>query len=81
MPSIIVCLACRWYNDHTLLDPYAPLVSGRHNFGVRDDFENFEQQVLISYTRQPLVNLWPHVSAHCHEFTVCHEPIRIIVAM
>lgn len=37
--------ACRWYNDHTLLDPYAPLVSGRRKFGVRDEVEKFEEQV------------------------------------
>lgn len=29
-----------------LLDPYAPLISGRRCFGVRDDIEEFEEKVL-----------------------------------
>ena len=36
---------CRWYNEDMLLDPYAPLVSGRRCFGVRDDIEEFEEKV------------------------------------
>lgn len=34
----------RWYPDHMLLDPYAPLVSGRRRFGVRDEVEQFESK-------------------------------------
>ena len=36
---------CRWYNDDLLLDPYAPLISGRRHFGVRDEVEEFEEKV------------------------------------
>lgn len=36
---------CRWYNEDMLLDPYAPLVSGRRCFGVRDDIEEFDEKV------------------------------------
>ena len=35
---------CRWYNDDLLLDPYAPLISGRRRFGVRDELEEFEEK-------------------------------------
>ncbi len=36
---------CRWYNEDMLLDPYAPLISGRRCFGVRDEIEEFEEKV------------------------------------
>jgi len=28
-----------------LIDPYAPLVKGRSLFGMRDDFERFQEKV------------------------------------
>ncbi|DBB13019.1 hypothetical protein WJX82_006993 [Trebouxia sp. C0006] len=34
----------RWYNEDMLLDPYAPLISGRRCFGVRDEIEEFEEK-------------------------------------
>ncbi len=38
----------RWYNEDMLLDPYAPLISGRRQFGVRDEIEEFEEKVRMS---------------------------------
>ncbi len=35
----------RWDPKRTLVDPYAPLISGRRVFGVRDDIEQFKGQV------------------------------------
>ena len=35
----------RWEKNRILLDPYAPLVSAREKFGVRDNRERFEHQV------------------------------------
>ena len=35
----------RWDGSRVLLDPYAPLVSGRRHFGKRDDIERFEGKV------------------------------------
>lgn len=37
----------RWCNNDLLLDPYAPLISGRRRFGVRDEIEEFEEKVHI----------------------------------
>ncbi|KAL3138098.1 Isoamylase 3, chloroplastic [Trebouxia sp. C0009 RCD-2024] len=34
----------RWCNNDLLLDPYAPLISGRRRFGVRDEIEEFEEK-------------------------------------
>lgn len=45
--SKIATFVCRWYNEDMLLDPYAPLISGRRRFGVRDDVEEFEEKVLV----------------------------------
>ena len=36
---------CRWDSSRVLLDPYAPLVSGRRRFGKRDAIENFQGKV------------------------------------
>jgi isoamylase len=33
----------RWDSSKLLLDPYAPLVHGRRNFGVRDEVEQYEK--------------------------------------
>ena len=38
-------LLYRWCNNDLLLDPYAPLISGRRRFGVRDEVEEFEEKV------------------------------------
>ena len=38
-------LLYRWCNNDLLLDPYAPLISGRRRFGVRDEIEEFEEKV------------------------------------
>ncbi|GAX83904.1 hypothetical protein CEUSTIGMA_g11328.t1 [Chlamydomonas eustigma] len=35
----------RWDSSRVLLDPYAPLVSGRRFFGKRDSIENFQNQI------------------------------------
>ena len=35
----------RWDASRVLLDPYAPLVSGRRFFGKRDAIEKFQQKV------------------------------------
>lgn len=35
----------RWDPARVLLDPYAPLVSSRRVFGVRDDVEQYEAEV------------------------------------
>lgn len=35
----------RWNDKVVLLDPYAPLVSGRRVFGVRDEVEQFKYVV------------------------------------
>lgn len=35
----------RWTPGKVLLDPYAPLVSGRRKFGVRDSVEKFKGRV------------------------------------
>ena len=43
-------LMCRWCPDDLLLDPYAPLISGRRKFGVRDEIEQFEQKVRYDAT-------------------------------
>jgi isoamylase len=34
----------RWDPAKVLIDPYAPLVKGRALFGVRDDFERFQEK-------------------------------------
>ncbi|KAK9845743.1 hypothetical protein WJX81_001229 [Elliptochloris bilobata] len=35
----------RWDPTKVLIDPYAPLIKGRSFFGVRDDFERFQEKV------------------------------------
>lgn len=35
----------RWDADKVVLDPYAPLISGRRHFGVRDEIEAFVPEV------------------------------------
>jgi isoamylase len=35
----------RWDPKRVLLDPYAPLVSGRRVFGKRDEIEHFKKGV------------------------------------
>ena len=57
-------MACRWYNEDLLLDPYAPLVSGRRQFGVRDEFEEFEEKVTA----------YAYVLAQqCHYSNMCQQ--------
>lgn len=37
----------RWDSKRVLLDPYAPLVSGRRLFGVRDSIEQYTPEVML----------------------------------
>ena len=37
----------RWAPGRVLLDPYAPLVAGRRQFGVRDAVEQFKGKVRV----------------------------------
>ncbi len=51
-----------------LLDPYAPLISGRRCFGVRDEIEEFEEKVLLFDIPQ-LHMQWSHVTAETAELS------------
>lgn len=38
----------RWNEEKVLLDPYAPLVTGRRRFAARDEVEQFKEKVTVS---------------------------------
>ncbi len=48
----------RWDGSRVLLDPYAPLVSGRRNFGKREDIERFEHKVCVLSELAALSRPW-----------------------
>ena len=37
----------RWNEEKVLVDPYAPLVSGRKRFAIRDEVEQYKEKVII----------------------------------
>lgn len=45
MLSVMHALCRRWYPNNILLDPYAPLVAGRHKWATRDELEKFKKNV------------------------------------
>jgi hypothetical protein len=60
----------RWYPDHILLDPYAPLVAGRRNWAARDSLEKFKKNV--SHRRRRCC-MTPACAALCADACVCAQ--------
>lgn len=55
----------RWDPAKVLIDPYAPLIKGRACFGVRDEFERFQEKAcpVLEVTSFQQIDL-RFVSAH-----------------
>ena len=55
-PLTNIWLACmsRWDPAKVLIDPYAPLIKGRACFGVRDEFERFQEKACPTLDKNAL---------------------------
>lgn len=59
----------RWDQSRVMLDPYAPLISGRQLFAIRDEVEQYKPKVMpfdpFQRTPTPTPHTWACVSLSC----------------